>query len=140
MPHQAPAGGLPGSFFYGEQAVAANLQLSMKSSGQRAFTIIEILAVVAVIVILTAVIIPRVVILRQQSTQERNSFNARQIANAIERFQLEGGMVTNVSSVEAVVNQLTDRQMLCPSEKLTSRQITMIATNGYLFFYGTYDD
>jgi len=112
----------------------------MKSSGQRAFTVIEILAVVAVVVILAAVIIPRVVILRQQSTQERNNFNARQIANAIDRFQLEGGNVTNVSSVEVVVNQLTDRQMLFPSQKLTSRQITMIATSGYLFFYGTYDD
>lgn len=112
----------------------------MKSSGQRAFTLIENLAVVAVIIILASVIIPRVVVLRQQSTQERNNLNARQIANAIERFQLEGGIVTNVSSVEAVVNQLMDRQMLCPSEKLTSRQITMIVTNGYLFFYGTYDD
>jgi type IV pilus assembly protein PilA len=112
----------------------------MNRSAQRGFTVIEILAVVAVIVILTAVIIPRVVILRQQSTQERNSFNARQIANAIERFQLEGGTVTNVSSVESVVTQLVDRQIICPSDKLTSRQITMIATNGYLFFYGTYDD
>ncbi len=120
--------------------VGENLQWNMKSSGQRAFTLIELLAVVAVIIILASVIIPRVVVLRQQSTQERNNLNARQIANAIERFQLEGGTVTNVSSVEAVVNQLTDRQMLCPSQKLTSRQITMIATNGYLFFYGTYDD
>lgn len=117
-----------------------NLKWSMKRSAQRAFTVIEILAVVTVIVILAAIIIPRVVILRQQSTQERNNFNARQIANAIERFQLEGGNVTNVSSIESVVNQLIDRQTLCPSEKLTSRQITMISTNGYLFFYGTYDD
>lgn len=112
----------------------------MNKSAQRGFTVIEILAVVAVIVILAAVIIPHVVILRQQSTQERNNLNARQIANAIERFQLEGGSVTNVSSIESVVGQLIDRQMLCPSDMLTSRQITMIVTNGYLFFYGTYDD
>jgi len=112
----------------------------MKRSAQCAFTVIEVLAVVTVIVILAGVIIPRVVILRQQSAQERNNFNARQIANAIERLQLEGGNVTNISSVESVVNQLIDRQILCLSDKLTSRQITMISTNGYLFFYGTYDD
>lgn len=112
----------------------------MKRSAQRAFTVIEILAVVALIVVLAAVAIPRIVILRQQSTQERNNFNARQIAAAIERFQLEGGVLTNISSVEAVVNQLVDRQVLCSSERLTSRQITMIETNGYLLFYGTYDD
>src|SRR5690349_9787809 len=105
-----------------------NLEWSMKRPAQRAFTVIEILAVVTVIVILAAIIIPRVVILRQQSTQERNNFNARQIANAVERLQLEGGSLTNISSIEAVVNQLVDRQVLSPSEKLTSRQVTMIGT------------
>ena len=112
----------------------------MKWAAQRAFTVIEILAVVTVIVIVAAIVIPRVVLLRQESTQQRNNFNARQIANAVERVQMEGGSLTNIASFESVVNQLVNRQVLYPSQKLTARQITMISTNGYLFFYGTYDD
>ena len=111
-----------------------------KWAAQRAFTVIETLAVVTVIVILAAIVIPRVVVLRQESTQQRNNFNARQIANAVERVQMEGGSLTNISSFESVVNQLVNRQVLYPSQKLTARQISMISTNGYLFFYGTYDD
>lgn len=112
----------------------------MKRRNQCAFTLIEILAVVAIVIVLLSIITPRVVVLRRESTQERNNFNARQIANAIDRFQMEGNALTNSSSIESIVGQLTQQQILCPSEKLTSRQITLIATNGYLFLYGTYDD
>lgn len=112
----------------------------MKRRDQRAFTLVEILAVVAIVILLLSIVIPRVVVLRRESTQERNNFNARQIANAIDRFQMEGNALTNTTSIESVVGQLIQQQMLCPSEKLTSRQITLIATNGYFFLYGTYDD
>lgn len=112
----------------------------MNTSTHRAFTLIEVLAVIAVVVILVGLIIPRIVVLRRESTQERNNFNARAIANAIERVQLEGALLTNVASVEVVVSQLVAHQALSSAAKLTSRQISMFCTNGYLFFYGTYDD
>ena len=63
---------------------------------KRAFTLIEVLAVVFVILILAAIVIPRIVVIRIQSIQQRNNYNGREIAAAVERLQWSGGALTNL--------------------------------------------
>jgi prepilin-type N-terminal cleavage/methylation domain-containing protein len=81
----------------------------MKSMPQkRAFTLIEVLAVVFVIFILAAIVIPRIVVIRTQSIQQRNNYNGRQIAAAVERLQWDGDALTNLCVVDSVSGQLAD--------------------------------
>jgi len=125
----------------------------MKSRIQhRAFTLIEVLAVLSVIFILAAIVIPRIVVIRTQSIQQRNNCNSREIAAAVERFQMEGGSLTNLCIVDSVSGQLSDAcvdsviaqlvggNKLYPSEHLTSRQISMYYSGGFLSVFGTQDD
>ncbi len=119
---------------------------------ERAFTLIEVLAVVFVILILAAIVIPRVVVIRTQSIQQRNNFNGRQIAAAVERLQWDGAALTNLSvvdsvsgqlsdsSVDSVIAQLVESNKLYPSEHLTSRQISMYYRGGFLSVFGTQDN
>ena len=125
----------------------------MKSmSHKRAFTLIEVLAVVFVIFILAAIVIPRIVVIRTQSIQQRNNYNGRQIAAAVERLQWDGGALTNLCVVDSVSGQLTDPSVdsviaqlvgsnkLYPSEHLTSKQISMYYRAGFLSVFGTQDN
>jgi prepilin-type N-terminal cleavage/methylation domain-containing protein len=119
---------------------------------ERAFTLIEVLAVVFVILILAAIVIPRIVVIRTQSIQQRNNFNGRQIAAAVERLQWDGATLTNLSvvdsvsgqladsSVDSVIAQLVESNKLYPSEHLTSRQISMYYRGGFLSVFGTQDN
>ena len=124
----------------------------MKSRIQhRAFTLIEVLAVVSVIFILAAIVIPRIVVIRTQSIQQRNNCNSREVAAAVERYQWEGGVLTNLCVVDSVSGQLSDASVdsviaqlvggnkLYPSEHLTCRQISMYNSGGFLSVFGTQD-
>ena len=93
-----------------------------------------------IITIVAAMALPRLADFRRDSIVSRNQANVRELVNAIERFQVNGCYLTNVSSVESVVSQLVGQEYLFPSDKMTSTQITMIFTNGYLLFFETYDD
>ena len=119
---------------------------------KRAFTLIEVLAVVFVIFILAAIVIPRIVVIRTQSIQQRNNYNGRQIAAAVERLQWDGGALTNLCVVDAVSGQLTDASVdsviaqlvgsnkLYPSDHLTAKQISMYYLGGFLSVFGTQDN
>ena len=125
----------------------------MKSmSHKRAFTLIEVLAVVFVIFILAAIVIPRIVVIRTQSIQQRNNYNGRQIAAAVERLQWDGGALSNLCVVDSVSGQLTDASVdsviaqlvgsnkLYPSDHLTAKQISMYYRGGFLCVFGTQDN
>jgi len=119
---------------------------------KRAFTLIEVLAVVFVIFILAAIVIPRIVVIRTQSIQQRNNYNGRQIAAAVERLQWDGGALTNLYVVDSVSGQLTDASVdsviaqlvgsnkLYPSDHLTAKQISMYYRGGFLSVFGTQDN
>jgi type II secretory pathway pseudopilin PulG len=119
---------------------------------ERAFTLIEVLAVVFIIFILAAVVIPRIVVIRTQSIQQRNNYNGRQIATAVERLQWDGAALTNLcvvdsvsgqlsdSSVDSVIAQLVANNKLYPSAHLSSRQISMYYSGGFLSVFGTQDN
>lgn len=100
----------------------------------------ETLLVTMLVLIVAGLIIPRILEFRQDSIVARNRKNIQELVNAIQRFQLEGHSLTNADTVETVAAQLVETSYLSASSKLTSRQITMIHTNGALFFYETYDD
>jgi prepilin-type N-terminal cleavage/methylation domain-containing protein len=106
----------------------------------RGFSFAEVLFVVMIVTIMAAIALPRLADFRRESVVSRNQANVRELVNAIERFQVNGRYLTNVSSVESVVSQLVGQEYLYPSDKMTSTQITMIYTNGYLLFFETYDN
>ena len=124
----------------------------MSQPDKRGFTLLEILAVVAVLFILAAIVIPRIVVIRTQSIQQRNNFNSRQLIAAVERLQWEGGVLTNLcvidsvsgqlsdSSVDSVIAQLVESNKLYPSEHMSSRQISMYYSGGFLSAFGTQDN
>ena len=119
---------------------------------KRAFTLIEVLAVVSVILILAAIVIPRIVVIRTQSIQQRNNYNGREIAAAVERLQWSGGALTNLcvvdsvsgqladASVDSVIAQLVGSNELYPGDHLTSKQISMYYNGGFLSVFGTQDN
>jgi len=119
---------------------------------KRAFTLIEVLVVVFVILILVAIVIPRIVVIRTQSIQQRNNYNGREIAAAVERLQWSGGALTNLcvvdsvsgqladASVDSVIGQLVGSNELYPTDHLTSKQISMYYNGGFLSVFGTQDN
>jgi hypothetical protein len=92
------------------------------------------------------------VVIRTQSIQQRNNYNGRQIAAAVERLQWDGAALTNLcvvdsvsgqlsdSSVDSVIAQLVANNKLYPSEHLSSRQISMYYSGGFLSVFGTQDN
>ena len=56
-----------------------------------------------IVTIMAAIALPRLTDFRRESVVSRNQANVRELVNAIERFQVNGRYLTNVSSVESVV-------------------------------------
>lgn len=94
----------------------------------------------SIIVILAALILPRLADFRRDAARARNAANLQQVAAALERFTLDGHSLTNADSTETIVVQLTRLNYISPSPALTSSQIISVYTNGFIFFASTYDN
>ena len=78
----------------------------------KGFTLIELIAVVSVILILVAIVVPRIGDLRGQATNARALSNAKIVQGAIERAAVEGALTaanaTDQASVYTVLTTATN--------------------------------
>lgn len=65
--------------------------MKIKNQSRAAFTLIELLTVIAIIGILAAILIPAVGAVRKKASQAKSSSNLRQIALAYNNFSTSGG-------------------------------------------------
>src|SRR4051812_46647971 len=85
----------------------------MKSVGshkRRAFSLMELLAVVTILGIIAAIIVPRVALSSDASKQKVNAHNHATINSAIERWYVEKGTwpANNLSDIGADLNYFPD--------------------------------
>lgn len=72
---------------------------------KKGFTLVELIAVVAVILILVAIVVPRIGDLRGDATNARNSANANIMQGAFERAKVQGQLTAaNYDSASVVSN------------------------------------
>jgi prepilin-type N-terminal cleavage/methylation domain-containing protein len=78
----------------------------------KGFTLVELIAVVSVILILVAIVVPRIGDLRGQATNARAQSNAKIVQSAIERAAVEGALTaanaTDQASVYSVLTTATN--------------------------------
>ena len=115
-----------------------NTRFGIGNEGRKCygFSVLELLMVISIVIILSALLLIRVGEFRKESHKARNSRNVQELVNAIQRFQLEGHTLTDVSSVDTVVASLQTTGYLGFSPKLTTTQINMIpVVNGVPILY-----
>jgi type II secretory pathway pseudopilin PulG len=134
-------------------------QKSFKKGG---FTIIELVAIMVVILILSALAVHEYYYFRTAAIISRNTQNVVQLVASTEQFNLSGYTFTNLNPdslgdvpVESVVNQLIAAGFFFPNPKVTSTEIVCRyysnpdtdsigsaadASPGVLYFLPTKDD
>jgi general secretion pathway protein G len=100
-------------FFRLKTAVGSNRRIAMKSIGIRkraGFSLMELLAVVTILGIIAAIIVPRVAISSDTAKTKVNSHNKATINAAVERWYIEKGTwpANNLSDIGADTNYFPD--------------------------------
>ena len=77
----------------------------VRYEGERGFTLIEMMIVVAIIAILVAILVPNFMRARAQAQTAACEANLKEIATALELYQTDHQAYPNVTSLTAVTNQ-----------------------------------
>ena len=120
----------------------------------KAFTLIELIIIITIVVILAAFSISRIGLMKRNAALSRNQENVLVLADALNRFQINGGSLTNISSLDNVTQQLIQSGVLFSNIAITPQQITMYwvanpqtvsgdfssgGVEGTLYFHPTYN-
>ena len=82
--------------------------LNKKTKGSKGFTLVELIAVVSVILILVAIVVPRIGDLRGKAADARSQSNVKIVQGAIERAAVEGALTAaNATDQAAIYSVLT---------------------------------
>jgi type II secretion system protein G len=98
----------------------------MKGQGERGFTLIEMMIVVAIIAILVAILVPNFMRARAQAQSAACEANLKEIATALELYQTDHQAYPDVTSLTNVTN--TEPNL---GAYLRQTPIDPVAPNGY---------
>lgn len=84
------------------------LQKFIKNRKAKGFTLVELIAVVSVILILVAIVVPRIGDLRGKAADARSQSNVKIVQSAVERAAVEGALTAaNATDQAAIYSVLT---------------------------------
>jgi general secretion pathway protein G len=89
-----------------------NLQKSSDESAQSGFTLVEILMVVVIIAVLSAIVIPRVSSSSATARTNADIATAHQIKTALDRYQAENGLYPNSDQLTANDGAITSTVLI----------------------------
>lgn len=88
------------------------LQRFIKNKKAKGFTLVELIAVVSVILILVAIVVPRIGDLRGKAADARAQSNVKIVQSAVERAAVEGALTaanaTDQAAIYAVLTTATN--------------------------------
>lgn len=91
-----------------------NLRKSSEESAQSGFTLVEILMVVVIIAVLSAIVIPRVSSSSATARTNADIATGHQVKTALDRYQAENGVYPNTSQLTAGDNGVITSAVLIP--------------------------
>lgn len=121
----------------------------MKS--MKAFTLVEVIMVIVVILILAIAIVPKIQDMRHAATMAANDASVQTLIKAIDAFQVNGNVFTNITPimgevpVDQVVAQLSAPSPSYPAgflmnpQGLNSRTVTILQQGDTWIIRATYD-
>ena len=95
---------------------------------RKAFTLLELVVIIVVVIILASIALQRYGVMKRAAALSRNTANVNIIVEALSRYQLNGNVLTNIttsSTIENVTSQLIQAGFLEPNSTFTSAQIFM---------------
>ncbi|MDD2233957.1 MAG: prepilin-type N-terminal cleavage/methylation domain-containing protein [Desulfitobacteriaceae bacterium] len=99
--------------------------MSKLAKSEKGFTLIEIIVVIAILIILAAIAIPRFTNMRIEAAVKADASTAAQIANACRVQETQtGSLVDGLAAGEAVTNPLQVNYMEVPNATQTGGEFT----------------